>query len=211
MSTPKLVRVMIVDDHPLAQAGARHFLNALPDIELVGEARSGQEALEVCAQVRPDVVLMDVAMPEMDGVAATQALKARFPAVRVVMLTSYGEGDMVQRALKAGASGYLLKSATGVELAHAIRAAHAGHAAMAPEATQALINAMQAPIDSTLTERERQVLKLMAEGLSNGQIAEQLMVTPATVKFHIGSLFAKLGVATRAEAIALAYKRKLVS
>lgn len=209
MSSPHLIRVMIVDDHPLAQAGARHFLNALPDMELVGEASGGHEAVELCARVQPDVVLMDVAMPELDGVATTQLLKGRFPAVKVLMLTSFSEGDLVQRAMKAGASGFLLKNATGLELAGAIRAAFAGRTAMAPEATDALVQAVRsAPAD--LTEREQEVLALMAEGLSNAQIAAHLVVSAATVKFHIGGIFSKLGVSSRAEAIALAYKRKLV-
>lgn len=210
MSTPKLIRVMIVDDHPVAQAGARYFLNALPDFELVGEASSGAEALELCALTRPDVVLMDVAMPVMDGIAATEALKARFPAVKVLVLTSFGEGDVVQRALRAGASGYLLKNATGIDLARAIRDAHGGRTTMAPEATEALIQTVRAPAEVDLTEREREVLALMSDGLANAQIAERLVISTATVKFHISGIFAKLGVTTRAEAIALAYKRRLV-
>lgn len=210
MSTPTLIRVMIVDDHPLAQAGARHFLNALHDMELVGEATSGQEAIELYAHVRPDVVLMDIAMPDMDGLMTTQALKRRFPAVKVVVLTSLSDGEVVQQALKAGACGYLLKTATAIDLAQAIRAAHAGRTTMAPEATEALIHIMREPLESALTEREREVLALMAEGFSNAKIAEHLIVSPATVKFHVGGLFSKLGVATRAEAIALAYKRRMV-
>jgi NarL family two-component system response regulator LiaR len=210
MSIPRLIRVMIVDDHPLAQAGARHFLNALPDMELVGEASGGHEAVELCARVQPDVVLMDVAMPELDGVATTKVLKSRFPRVKVLMLSSFSEGDVVQRAMKVGASGFLLKNATGLELASAIRAAYAGRTAMAPEATDALVQAVRQPSGIDLTEREHEVLALMAEGLSNTQIAERLTVSAATVKFHIGGIFSKLGVASRAEAIALAYKRKLV-
>lgn len=210
MTTPSLIRVLIVDDHPLAQAGARHFLNALPDLELVGEASSGAEALELCARVAPDVVLMDVMMPQMDGIETTRALKARFPSVRVLMLTSFSEGNVVQQAMQAGASGYLLKNATAMELAQAIRAAHAGRSALAPEATEALLEAMRAPADLALTEREREVLALMADGLSNAQIAERLVVSAATVKFHVGGIFSKLGVTSRAEAIALAYKRRLV-
>lgn len=210
MNAPRLIRVLIVDDHPLAHAGARHFLNALPDMELVGEAAGGHEAIELCERVRPDVVLMDVAMPEMDGIAATRALKARFPAMKILMLTSFSEGDTVQQAMRAGASGFLLKNLTGVELASAIRSAYAGHTTMAPEATEALVQAAREPAYLELTEREREVLALMADGLSNAQIAERLTVSPATVKFHIGGIFSKLGVASRAEAIALAYKRRLV-
>jgi NarL family two-component system response regulator LiaR len=210
MTLPRLIRVLVVDDHPLAQAGVRHFLNALPDMELVGEAASGDEALELCARVRPDVVLMDVAMPEPDGLASTRALKARFPQIKVLMLTSFSESGVVQEALRAGASGYMLKNATGLDLAQAIRSAFAGHMTMAPEATEALVNAMRTPEGTHLTEREREVLTLLAEGLSNNQIAERLLVSTATVKFHVSSVFTKLGVSTRAEAIAAAYKRRLV-
>jgi two-component system, NarL family, response regulator LiaR len=210
MSNPQLIRVMVVDDHPLAQAGARHFVNALPDMELVGEASSGPEALDLCAHVRPDVVLMDELMPEMDGIATARALKARFPKIKVLMLTSFSAGDAVQRAMQAGASGYLLKNATSQELAQAIRTAHAGRTAMAPEATEALVQSMQAASALDLTEREREVLALIADGCSNAQIAAQLSVSTATVKFHVGGILSKLGVTSRAEAIALAYKRKLV-
>jgi NarL family two-component system response regulator LiaR len=182
----------------------------MPDLELVGEASSGEEALLLYERARPDVVLMDVMMPVMDGIATTEQLRARDPAARVLMLTSMSEGDIVQRAMKAGASGYLLKTATAIELAQAVRAAYHGRTTLAPEATQALVEAMRGASDLDLTEREREVLILMADGLANAQIAERLTVSPATVKFHISGIFSKLGVATRAEAIALAYKRKLV-
>lgn len=210
MNAPRLIRVLVVDDHPVAQAGIRYLLHALPDIELVGEAASGDEGLTLYERLQPDVVLMDVMMPVMDGIATTAALKQRHPAAKVLMLTSIGEGDTVQRAMQAGAAGYLLKTATAMDLAQAIRAAFHGRTTMSPEATQALIESMRNPIDADLTDREREVLVLMADGLSNAQIAERLSVSPATVKFHISGIFTKLGVATRAETIALAYKRKLV-
>lgn len=212
MSNPRLIRVVIVDDHPMAQAGTRHFLNAYPDLELVGIASSGEEGLVLCKQVQPDVVLMDVVMPGMDGIAATKAVKAECPNTRVIVVTSFSESDVVQRALQAGASGYLLKNATSTELAQAVRSAFHGRPAMAPEATEALIQSMREPanLGHDFTEREREVLGLLAQGLSNPQIAERLCVSPATVKFHIGGVFAKLGVATRAEAIALAYQKRLV-
>jgi NarL family two-component system response regulator LiaR len=210
MTTPRLIRVMIVDDHPVAQAGVRYMLNALPDLELVGQASSGEEALFLYERMRPDVVLMDVMMPIMDGIATTERLKAREPGAKVLILTSISDGEVVQRALKAGATGYLLKTATALELAQAVRAAYHGRTTMAPEATQALIEAMRSTIGVDLTEREREVLVLMSDGMSNAQIGERLSVSPATVKFHISGIFSKLGVATRAAAIALAYKRKLV-
>ncbi len=211
MGEPRLIRVVIVDDHPMAQAGTRHFLNAYPDMELVGVASSGEEALTLCQQLQPDVVLMDVVMPGMDGIAATKALKQAVPATRVIIVTSFGEADVVQRALQAGARGYLLKNATASELVQAVRNAYQGRPVMAHEATEALMKSMsEANLGHDFTEREREVLALLAQGLSNLQIAERLFVSAATVKFHIGGIFAKLGVATRAEAIALAYQKRLV-
>lgn len=212
MGDPRLIRIVIVDDHPMAQAGTRHFLNAYPDMELIGAASSGEEAITLCKQLQPDIVLMDVVMPGMDGIAATRAVKQECPNTRVIVMTSFSEGDVVQRALQAGASGYLLKNATATELAQAVRNAHRGQPVMAPEATEALIQSMREGdnLGHDFTEREREVLALLAQGHSNPQIAERLCVSTATVKFHIGGIFAKLGVATRAEAIALAYQKRLV-
>lgn len=207
---PRLIRVLIVDDHPIARAGVRHLLNSLPDVELAGEASSGEEALRSYEQLQPDLVLMDVVMPVMDGVATMTELKARYPAAKVLMLTSIGDGDMVRRAMQAGAMGYLLKTATPMELAQAVRSAYHGRTTLAPEATQALVETMRERVGLDLTEREREVLALMAEGLPNAEIADKLAISTATVKFHISGIFGKLGVTTRAEAIALAYKRKLV-
>lgn len=212
MSDPRLIRIVIVDDHPMAQAGTRHFLNAYPDMELVGSASSGEEALTLCTRLQPDVVLMDVVMPGMDGIAATRAVKQVCPNTRVIVVTSFSESAVVQQALQAGASGYLLKNATATELTQAVRNAFGGRPAMAPEATEALIQSIRegANLGQDFTKREREVLALLAQGLSNPQIAERLFVSSATVKFHIGGIFAKMGVSTRAEAIALAYQRRLV-
>jgi NarL family two-component system response regulator LiaR len=207
------IRVLIVDDHSVVRTGLKLFLMAYDDLELVGEAANGEQAARLCGEVRPDVVLMDLVMPGMDGVAATRAIREHSPGIKVIALTSFREEDLVQRALEAGAIGYLLKDVSADELADAIRAAHAGRPTLASEATQALISAAtQAPAPGhDLTGRERQVLALMVEGLSNREIAEQLTISLSTVKFHVSSIFSKLGVDGRAEAIALALQRHLVS
>jgi NarL family two-component system response regulator LiaR len=206
------IRVLIVDDHALVRSGLELFLMAFDDLELAGEAASGEEAVRVCCRRQPDVVLMDLAMPGMGGVAATRAIREQCPQVRVIAQTNYQDVEMVREALQAGAIGYLLKNVTADELATAIRAAHAGRSTLAPEATQALIQATtqtQAPGDD-LTPREREVLAWMAKGLSNGEIAERLIVSPVTVKFHVSNILSKLGVTSRTEAVALAVQHKLI-
>lgn len=207
------IRVMIVDDHAVVRSGLSAFLLAFDDLELVAEAGSGREAVRRCREFHPDVVLMDLVMPEMDGAATTKAIRDEFKDVQVVALTSFQEDNLVQGALKAGAIGYLLKNVSADELAHAIRSAHAGRATLAPEAAQALIHAATKPAETgfDLTEREREVLALMIKGLSNPDIADRLIVSRSTVKFHVSSILSKLGVSGRTEAVALALDRKLVS
>lgn len=207
-----MIRVLIVDDHPMVRSGLTALLSAYDDLELAGEASNGAEAVRACARVKPDVVLMDLVMPEMDGATATRLILEQHPQVKVVALTSFKEDSLVQDALKAGAIGYLLKNITADELANAIRAAHAGRPTLAPEATQVLINASTQPpaVGSDLTEREREVLALMVEGLSNQDIARKLYVSQSTVKFHVSSILSKLYVSNRTEAVALAVKKKLV-
>ncbi len=197
----------------MVRQGLGAFILAEPDLELLGEAANGREALRRCEESVPDVVLMDLMMPVMDGVATIQALHARWPEVRVIALTSFYEQELVQEAMRAGATSYLLKNVAGEELAAAIRAARAGRATLAPEATQALIQAAtQEPgLGFELTAREREVLALMVEGLSNQDIAERLTVSYATAKAHVGNILSKLGAANRAEAVALALRHKLVS
>ena len=216
MSEQDPIRVMIVDDHALVRTGLGAFLQVYDDLELVGEAESGEDALRLCEQLEPDVVLMDLVLPGIDGAAATQTIRARWPQTQVVALTSFKDQEWVERALKAGAVGYLLKNVSTDELAHAVRAAHAGQATLAPEATQALVQAMQtagdrASLDEDLTARERQVLALLVEGLSNPEIAERLSVSRSTAAGHVSSILSKLGVSNRAEAISLAIRSKLVS
>ncbi len=212
MSESKLIRVMIVDDHAVVRGGLSNFLQVHKDLELVGEAENGVEAVRRAQLLHPDVVLMDLKMPEMDGVAATREIRAQNPKTRVIVLTSFAEDNMVQGALQAGATGYLLKNVTGAELANAIRAAHAGRMTLSSEATEALVHAATHPIvpADELTEREREVLALMVDGLSNQEIANRLFLSLGTVKFHTGNIYSKLGVDSRVAAVTLAIQRRLI-
>ncbi|MBU0492109.1 MAG: response regulator transcription factor [Chloroflexi bacterium] len=213
MTESGLIRVMLVDDHHVVRRGLTFFLDAFDDLELVGEAADGAEAIRLCAEVQPHVVLMDLIMPEMDGVAATRAIRQAQPEVQVIALTSFDEPYLVQGALQAGAVGYLLKNASIDDLAEAIRAARAGRPTLAPEALQNLIKAATQPSASGygLTERERQVLALIVEGLSNPEIARRLVVSRPTIKTHVSHILTKLGAANRAEAAALAREHHLVT
>jgi two-component system, NarL family, response regulator LiaR len=198
----------------VVRSGLGAFLLAYDDLELVGEAGSGPEAVRLCPTVEPDVVLMDLVMPEMDGAAATREIRQRCPQVQVIALTSFKEEDLVQRALQAGAIGYLLKNVTGDELARAIRDARAGRPTLAPEAAQALIHTATRPSTPQpgfdLSPREREVLALMVEGLNNPEIADRLVVSRSTVKFHVSSILSKLGASGRTEAVAMALQHQLV-
>jgi len=212
MTAPNRIRVLIVDDHAVVRSGLATFLQAFDDFELLDEAGDGAEAVRLCAQTPPDVVLMDLLMPEMDGIAATRAILERQPDVRVIALTSFQDQEKVEAALEAGAIGYLLKNVSADELAAAIRSARAGRPTLAPEATQALIHAATRPPapGHDLTPREREVLGLMVRGLSNAEIAKRLVVNRSTAKFHVSNILTKLGVTSRTEAVAFALTQHLV-
>ena len=212
-SSSTRIRVLVVDDHTMVRRGLATFLKVFDDLDLAGESASGQEAISLCAELQPDVVLMDMVMPDMDGATATRLIRKQSSRVQVLALTSFKEEILVQSALQAGAIGYLLKDVSADELAQAIRAAHAGRSTLSPEAAQALVHAASQPptpgID--LSEREREVLSLLVEGLNNTQIAARLTVSPSTVKSHVSTILTKLGVASRTEAATLALRHRLVA
>ena len=213
MNTSQTIRVMLVDDHNVVRSGLAAFLRAYEDMELVGEAKNGVEAVNLCHARKPDVILMDLMMPEMDGIAATRAILADNPDIKIIAMTSFEEEALVHDVLAAGAISYLIKNVTSDELASAIRAAYLGRSTLSPEATRALIQATRPTKEPSfdLTEREREVLNLVVQGQSNQQIADNLVIGLATVKAHISSILSKLQVSSRAEAIAFAIKNKLVS
>jgi NarL family two-component system response regulator LiaR len=212
MTHSQIIRVMLVDDHTMVRRGLATFLKVYDDLELVGEAADGETAVQLCARILPDVILMDMVMPDMDGVTATGIIHQQFPAVQVIALTSFKEENLVQDALQAGAIGYLLKNISAGKLAQAIRDAHAGRSTLSPEAAQALIQATtQLPsLGHDLTEREQAVLVWMVTGLNNSEIAEKLGVSPSTIKSHVSHILSKLDVTSRTEAVALAVRYHLV-
>jgi NarL family two-component system response regulator LiaR len=212
MNTPQKIRVMLVDDHNVVRSGLATFLRAYKDLELVGEARNGLEALQLCHLKKPDVILMDLVMPEMDGIVATRSILEDCPEIKIIAMTSFEEEELVQGVLSAGAISYLLKNITADELAKAIRDAVSGKSTLSPEAAQVLVQATRPNKQpfADLTEREKEVLRLVVQGQSNQQIADGLVISVATVKAHISSILAKLQVASRSEAIAFALKHKIV-
>ena len=206
------IRVIIVDDHQMVREGLSAFLEATPDLELVADVAQAESALHYCEENRVDVVLMDLMMPGMDGVTATQAIRAEYPEVQVIALTSFGEEALIKSALEAGAIAYLFKNVTPRELSDAIRKAHDGKTTLAPEAAQVLIRqATQAPPPGhDLTGREREVLALLVEGMTNRQIAQRLGISLSTVKFHVSAVLSKLDVSSRTEAVSFALKHDLL-
>ena len=206
------IGVLIVDDHELVRRGLQGILSLCDDVTVVGQADSGAAAVASCRTLRPDVVLMDLVMPGMDGVEATAEILRECPATRELALTSFSDEELIQGALRAGAIGYLLKNVSGEQLTAAVRDAHAGRSTLAPEVAEVLIRELSAPeaVGADLTRRERQVLALVAEGLSNAGIAERLVISLSTVKTHVSSVITKLGASSRTEAAAIAVRHRLI-
>ncbi|WP_457032900.1 response regulator [Kitasatospora sp. P5_F3] len=210
-----MIRVVVADDERLVRLGLRAILDAEPDLTVVGEAASGAEVVSVVRELRPDVVLMDVRMPQVDGIRATEQLTTTLdPAPRVLVVTTFENDDYVYEALRAGAAGFLLKRARAEEMVQAVRLVAHGDSLLFPNAIRQLAAgrrpAVPSPLTDRLTEREGQVLRLMAAGLTNGEIAERLVVSPETVKTHVGSVLAKLGARDRTQAVITAYESGFV-
>jgi DNA-binding NarL/FixJ family response regulator len=204
------IRLVIADDHPVVRDGLRGMLAGQPGIEIVGEAATGAEAVAVVARERPDVVLMDLRMPAMDGVAATGRIAAEHPGTHVLVLTTYDTDSDILRAVEAGATGYLLKDTPRQELFAAVRAAARGETVLAPAVAARLVGHVRAPAEEVLTAREVEVLALVAQGHTNGQAARRLYISEATVKTHLLHIFGKLGVDDRTAAVTTAMERGLL-
>jgi two-component system, NarL family, response regulator LiaR len=209
----QIIRLMIVDDHAIVRQGLRAIIRVMPDMDLAGEAGSGHEAVELAAALRPDVVLMDLVMPEIDGVAAITQIKRNQSTIRIIALTTFVEAELVIRAVQAGADGYLLKDVDVQELARAIRTVHGGQPYLHPEATRHLLQATTQPGQPTeqLTRREQAVLGLIAGGLTNRQIADTLAISEKTVSVHVSNVLGKLGLSSRTQEALYAARIGLLS
>ncbi|RII21064.1 Transcriptional regulatory protein LiaR [Streptomyces sp. YIM 130001] len=204
------LRIVLADDHTVMRAGLVALLSAEPSIEIVGEAGDGRAALSLVADLRPDVALLDLRMPVLDGVGTTEAIVASHPGTRVLILTTYDTDAEIERAVEAGATGYLLKDATRERLVEAIHAASRGETVLAPRVAQRLVARMRRPAPAALTTREEEVLRAVADGLSNAEIGARLFIGEATVKTHLLRIFAKLDVADRTRAVVVAMERGLL-
>jgi NarL family two-component system response regulator LiaR len=206
------IRILLVDDHEVVRSGLEKFLMVNRDMELAGEASDGAEAIELAGKNNPDIILMDLMMPVVDGITATREIHKKYPQIKIIALTSFSEQNLVQGALQAGAIGYLQKNLTAAELGNAIRSAYDGRMTLSPEATQVLAQSVsQSHIPGNdLTERERDVLSCMVDGLNNNEIAEKLVISLGTVKFHVSNIYQKIGVDSRVEAVKLAIEQKLI-
>jgi len=209
MSDPRRTRVLIVDDHLMVREGLKSLLSTALDVDVVGEAANGAEAVELVPLAKPDVVLMDLVMPVMNGAEATALIKEAFPSVQVIALTSYADGELVERTLQAGAISFLLKDARPEALVQAIRDARDGRGTIDAGAMQSVMHHRQDDVGKDLTTREREVLALVAAGMSNNEIAERLVLSVGTVRLHVSNILAKLGAPNRTSAAIIAVKHKL--
>lgn len=210
MSKP--IRVVLIDDHSKIHLAISAVIDACEDMELVAHGSNGHEALQICAEFQPDIVLMDVIMPGMNGIEATAKIHQQYPEMKILALSSFQDEEGVRAMIQAGAVGYILKTSSVDDLTHTIRAAYAGNSVFSPEITQTLLRSTQkeAISDFGLTPREREILKLLVDGLNNTEIASALTISLSTAKFHVSSIFSKLGVTNRVEATTVALDKKLV-
>jgi NarL family two-component system response regulator LiaR len=211
MTQTESIQVLVVDDHEMVRRGLATFLNSFDDLEMIGEAANGKEALEFCRKLQPDVILLDILMPEMGGIEATRLILEEFPEIKIIAMTSFEEEKVVTEVIRNGAIGFLMKNASIDELADAIRNANMGKPALSPEAAQILMTAATRPPDPSydLTDRELDVLAQMVDGRTNPQIAELLSISRSTVKTHVSNILGKLNVGSRVEAVKLALENKL--
>ncbi len=204
-------RILIAEDQRIVREGLMALLEDETDLEIIGEAADGNAALEAYARLQPDVVLMDLQMPQLDGAEATRRIRKQFPAARILVLTTYATDEYIFKALRAGAQGYMLKDASGDELAAAIRAVHAGQTRLSPEIAARLVAGVGGGGPEPLTARELEVLTLMGRGMSNAEIAAELQIAARTAKVHVQNIMGKLGAANRTEAVSIAVRQKLIT